>query len=606
MRYPATPNRVLPELGRGRKLTRRAGWASVPWAYVITLPDARPGTPDLASPDRFLWGLARRQWRTLIIGSSLGILWTLTHAALPGVLGATIDAGLVHRDGSALATGTAALFGLAVLQAATGVIRHRYSTANWLQATLRTQQHVGHHVADAGLAVTARTTTGEAIATAASDAGRIGMLLDVTGRFFGAVATAVAVAVVVLRIDVALGLAVVVGLPLLTASLLVVVRPLGHRQSAYREAEGRLTALGADTVAGLRVLRGMGGEDQFLRRYVERSGQVRAAGIRVTGPQAALEGAHVLLPGAFVVGFTWLGARAAVEGRITPGELVALYGYAALFSMLLVTATEGLGKIVRARVAATRVVRVLRQRPGDDAQPQDAAAMPPPDAPVADPASGLTLAPGRLTAVVSARPEDAAAIADRLARLCDDAGVPAATIGGVPVTRLPAGDVRRRILVCEAEPRLFSGTLHEEIDPTGERDGAAVLRALEVADAVDVAEALPGGLDGRVEERGRGFSGGQRQRLALARAVLADPPVLVLVEPTSAVDAHTEARVADRLRAARRGRTTLVATTSPLLLDRADRVVFLAEGRVAAEGTHRELLRTAGGYRDTVIRGEDL
>jgi len=126
-----------------------------------------------------------------------------------------------------------------------------------------------------------------------------------------------------------------------------------------------------------------------------------------------------------------------------------------------------------------------------------------------------------------------------------------------------------------------------------------------VANAEDVIEALPAGLDAQVDERGRSFSGGQRQRLVLARALLSQAETLVLVEPTSAVDAHTEARIARRLREARAGRTTVVVTTSPLVLDQADRVALIEGGRVVAEGTHRELLASSRGYRDTVTRGEE-
>jgi ABC-type multidrug transport system fused ATPase/permease subunit len=118
-------------------------------------------------------------------------------------------------------------------------------------------------------------------------------------------------------------------------------------------------------------------------------------------------------------------------------------------------------------------------------------------------------------------------------------------------------------------------------------------------------EALPDGLATEVEERGRSFSGGQRQRLVLARALVADPEVLVLDEPTSAVDAHTEARIADRLRARRQGRTTVVCTTSPLLLDRADRVALVVDGRVVAEGRHRELIHAEPRYRAVVTREEE-
>ncbi|WP_343954418.1 ABC transporter ATP-binding protein, partial [Nonomuraea longicatena] len=123
--------------------------------------------------------------------------------------------------------------------------------------------------------------------------------------------------------------------------------------------------------------------------------------------------------------------------------------------------------------------------------------------------------------------------------------------------------------------------------------------------ATDIVDALPDGLDAVVAEAGREFSGGQQQRLRLARALLTDPEVLILVEPTSAVDAHSEARIAERLAKARAGRTTLVVTTSPLVLDRTDQVVYVQDGRLHAQGTHRELLDTSPEYTATVTRGED-
>ncbi|MGL5817775.1 MAG: ATP-binding cassette domain-containing protein, partial [Phycicoccus sp.] len=131
------------------------------------------------------------------------------------------------------------------------------------------------------------------------------------------------------------------------------------------------------------------------------------------------------------------------------------------------------------------------------------------------------------------------------------------------------------------------------------------LAAVDVADARDALAAVDGGLGGELEERGRSLSGGQRQRLALTRALLRDPELLVLVEPTSAVDAHTEARIAGRLAAARRGRTTVVVTASPLLLDTADTVLLLDDGRVVDRGTHRELSRRNPAYRSVVVRGEE-
>ena len=326
-------------------------------------------------------------------------------------------------------------------------------------------------------------------------------------------------------------------------------------------------------------------------------------GTRVAGIQATLDAAQVLLPGIFVVLVTWLGARFALDGEITPGELVAFYGYSAFLVMPLRTATEFVDRATRAHIGARKIIRVLagrarhhgRRRTGDRAGR--------PGRPLTDPVSGVTVAPGRLTAVVSARPEESAALADRLGRfgplrtpvLLD--GVPLPTCRWRPSA---AGSSSARP-TRGCSPARCARSSTRRASTTTPRS----CEALSVASGEDVLEALPAGLDSEVEERGRSFSGGQRQRLALARALLTDAETLVLVEPTSAVDAHTEARIAGRLAQARRGRTTVVMTASPLLLDHADEVLFLQDGRVAASGTHHELLTTCRPYRDTVVRGED-
>jgi ABC-type multidrug transport system fused ATPase/permease subunit len=571
---------------------------------VRDLPFDDPGDPDLSGPWHFLLWIGRQQKADLAIGVGWGVLWMVAQALVPVAVGRGVNQGVVAGDGGALLLWSAAILGLAAVQAGAGTFRHRVAVSNWLQASFRCAQLLGHHAARTGEALPRAVPTGEVVATVTNDAMRLGGAYEITARFAGAVAGYAVIAVVLVRISLPLGLLVLIGVPLLTAALGVLVKPLQRRQAAQREESGRLTTLGADTVAGLRVLRGIGGEDTFVGRYRERSELVRRSGVRVAGVQATLDAAQVLLPGVFVVLVTWLGARMAVRGSIDVGELITFYGLSAFLVSPLRTATEMVDKVTRALIGARRIVNVLRVGPAVLDRTAGRHWDAPPTAPLHDPTSGLTVHPGRLTAVVSEHPEESAALADRLGRFVDVPGAPV-TLGGERLDLLPLTSVRRHVVVSESEPRLFTGPLREQLAGPGGADDETVLAAVRTAAATDVLEALPDGLDSHVEERGRSFSGGQRQRLSLTRALLTEAPTLVLVEPTSAVDAHTESRVAAGLREHRSGRTTVVMTASPLLLDQTDHVAFLQGGRVVAEGTHRELLGRSRAYRRAVIRGED-
>ena len=571
---------------------------------MIRLPVADPGNPDTRSPFRFLVWIGRHQVGTLLAGVSFGVLWMVAQALMPFAIGRAVEEGIVAHDNHALAEWTLILLGLGATQAVAGVMRHRFAVSNWLQASFRMAQVVAHHAARAGPAIRSRLSTGEVVATVSNDAMRAGGAFDISARLAGAIVSYIVVAFILLSASVTLGLVVLLGVPALVLLMGTVIKPLQARQAEQRDEVGKLTALGADTAAGLRVLRGIGGEQAFFERYRKRSQEVRQAGVRVALPQSTLDAAQVFIPGLFVVLVTWLGARFALSGKIGPGDLVAFYGYAAFLVLPLRTAAEAVDKITRSVVGAKRMLAVL-DVDRDIAEPERPVAEPPSGVPLVDPRSGLVVEPGQLIGLVSSTPTEAAAIADRLGRFGEDDGV---ALGGVPLADLPTETVRRRIVVSEADPVLFSGTLRSELDPWGRVDGddEQLHAAIAVANAEDVVETLPEGLDANVEERGRSFSGGQRQRLVLARALLSDAEVLVLVEPTSAVDAHTEARIALRLREARAGKTTVVITASPLMLDQADRVVLVEDGRVVAEGTHRELLRTSDAYRWTVTRGENI
>ena len=551
-----------------------------------------PGTPDLRSPARYLWWLATMQRRSIGAGVVWGVLWMGAQAVSPAALGKAVDAGVRDRDRGALITWALVLLGLGLLQAFAGVMRHRCAVSNWMFAVMRTQQLVLRHVARLGGSLPARMTIGEAANVGSTDAQAVGRTLDITARGAGAVVSFVVVAALLLGTSVPLGLVVLLGVPALVLGIGPLLKPLHSKQQAMRGVLAEATTLAADTVSGLRVLRGIGGEAELATRYRAASQRVRAAGVEVARVEATLEALQVLLPGIFVVTVTVLGARLALQGEITPGQLIAFYGYAAFLVTPLRTGTEMADKTTRALVAAGKVINLLRLQPlrTEPLHPRT-------------PAGGdlvhrdLVVREGLLTAVVCAEPGAASLLADALGN--------DAVLGGVPLPELTLDDLRATVLVSDSTPWLFRGRLRDELDPFGRRTDEDVREALRVASALDVLESLGDGVETELEERARELSGGQRQRLVLARALLADPEVLVLDEPTSAVDAHTESRIAVRVKGFREGRTTVVLTTSPLLLEQADEVHLVVDDRVVASGTHADLLGEPA-YRAVVSREEAI
>ena len=451
----------------------------------------------------------------------------------------------------------------------------------------------------------------------------------------GSLVSVIVVGVLMIRMDIGLGLLVLLGLPVVLSLVGALVEPLDRRMSVQREEQGRLTTTTTDVVAGLRVLRGIGGEDAYAARYSEASARVRDAGMRVASTQAllaAIRAGALMILTAVVVG---AGATAALEGRITPGELVTFYGWATFLIQPLDSFADLMQLMTRARVGARRVARVAAVEPLVRDIVVDPAARPDPTGDLVDTTTGVRLRGGVMTALVCSRPGACAALAERLGRPDDDAAV---TLDGTDLRHLPIEAVRSAVIVSGARAEAFAGPLAAEVlgeavplaedrelaplvrlhagaarpdaarapvPLTGDQERAAG-HALRVAAADDVVDSL-GGLQGRLTEKARNLSGGQRQRLALARAVARRCPVLVLIEPTSALDSHTEDLIARRLRDERRGMTTVVVTASPLLLGRCDEVVLLEadEGgglRETARGSHRGL-SALDAYAAVVERG---
>lgn len=560
-----------------------------------------PGEPDCRGGLRYLWWLAMRQPMRSVMGALISSVWMVLLAATPYLMSRAVDEGLAAGDHGALAVWTGALFAVGAFNAWLSIMRHRTMTRVRMDANFRTVKVLVGHAVRLGAALPRRIGAGEVVTIGVGDVQTISQSLTVVGPGVGAVVAYLVIAGLLVSVSVPIAVVVLLGMPLIG----VVVGPLlGRLQGAeteYRERQGVLTARIADLAGGLRVLNGLGGKGLVADAFHRDSQRLRAQGYRVGAVTSWVQALGVGLPTLFLAVVTWLAARLAAQGAITVGELVSVYGYVAVLVGPVAFFIECGYQVSRGVVAARRVVGFLRLEPLADTGTRDVPAEP---AVLHDPESGVRVLPGRLTALAGALPADAVAVVDRLGRYVPSA----ATWGGVPLEEIALPRLRERVLVADHEADLFAGPLRELVGgawgPDG-RDEAAVARAVRAAVAEDVVRGLPDGLDTPVDAQGRNLSGGQRQRVRLARALLADPEVLLAIEPTSALDAHTEARVAERLHTERAGRTTVVTTTSPLVLDRADTVHYLVDGKVAATGTHRDLLVGEPGYRALVARDED-
>ncbi|MEU0005888.1 ABC transporter ATP-binding protein [Streptomyces sp. NPDC006314] len=571
---------------------------------IQDLPYSDPGVPDARSGPRFLWWLWRNQTGGQLKSLGWGLLHFVSVSALPFCVGLAVQA-VVDRSGTGLAL-TGGLMLLCGAGIAVGdTFLHRAAVTNWITAAARVQQLLARKAAQLGSALTRRVAAGEVVAVSTGDVEKIGWFVEAVSRFTAAALTVVVSCVGLLVYQPALGVVVAVGLPVVALAVLPLLPRATRRADVQREKAGRATELASDTVAGLRVLRGIGGEELFLDRYRRASQEVRHAAVRSARMWSLISAIQVLLPGVLLIAVVWHGVHLARQGRITVGELVTVYSAVMILNYPLRHFEEIAMAYSFSRPSAKRAARVLSLERATATDGIRAAEVPGGD--LYDPDTGLLAPAGRLTAVVCGDPDAAGRLAERLGGHSAEPGR-SVLLGGVPLDELPLDSARTAVLVQDKDPVLLSGTLRELLDvPASGAVRAA--DALAAAQCEDVLDALVQGsvdaadpMDARITERGRSLSGGQRQRLALARSLITDPEVLVLDEPTSAVDSHTEARVADGLRRLRSGRTTVVFTSSPLLLDRADRVALVHEGEVVVTGVHRELVDGESRYRAVVTR----
>ena len=568
------------------------------------LPEPLPASAPPRGPTAYLGWLGRHQRVSILIGTTLDTVWLCTLAFAPWAIGNAIDEGVATGDLLRLLLWTGILLVIEVIHSVVEGLRDRAGIVNWMRATYRSVGLISRHASRAGYAMSKRISTGEVSATVTGDAMGIAYLSFMVGAFVAALLSYAIVGTILLSSSVPLGLLVLIGVPVSTALFFIVVRPLRARQGEQRAAMGRMTSLAADTVTGLRVLRGAGGERTFVERYRAASDETMTTGVRLATPLGLIDGIQVLIPGCFVVALTWLGATLVATGDLTPGQLVSFYGYAGFLVMPIQVAADAVSIFTRAQVGARRVLDVLAVDPltNEPDAPAHVGALP---HELTDEPSGVSIRRGSFVALAGDDAVAMSALLDRLARL-DDAAVDAAGVrlDETPLTALPIAEVRGRLVRVDADPYLFDGSLRSSLDPYGREHDDELHAALHTASADDVVDAMPEGLSTRLGERGRRISGGQRQRVGLARALAIDPEWLLLETPTSAVDSHTEAVIASRLRRARAGRSTVVVTTSPPLLAEADEVLVLRKGRVVARGPHRELLERDPQYLSLVRRAE--
>ncbi|WP_066952602.1 ABC transporter ATP-binding protein [Streptomyces lushanensis] len=546
------------------------------------------------------------QRRDVVPASLLAAGHQAGEALVPVLIGLVIDRAVAEGDGGALWLWTGVLavvyvgLSFSFRRGARLSERAAVAAAHELRTAL-----VGRVLHPAGGTETLGLP-GALVNTATEDAKRVGAVNVAVMEAVAALAALGVSAVALVRISVPLGLVVLLGTPLLLWLGHLLSKPLERRSEAEQERAGQASGVAADLVAGLRVLKGIGAEPAAVARYRSASRASLVATLRATRAQSWQKGMTLALTGVFIALVALLGGRLATAGDISLGGLVSAVGLA----LFLIGPLEVVGwvssEFAQGRSSAARIAKVLAAPPAVEPGPGvlpvavrghvrlrgvSYAALRDID---------LDAAPGELLGVVATDPADALALLGCLGRVADpDAGT--VELDGLALTALDPAEIRKAVLVAGHDADLFEGTLTANVSAAAGRSGGIVAAAMAAAGADEVAGALPHGAGTTVTERGRSLSGGQRQRVALARALAADAPVLVLHDPTTAVDTVTEARMADAVGKFRHGRTTILVTTSPALLAVTDRVVLVQGGRVTDTAPHAELVRRHGSYRTAVF-----
>ena len=326
-------------------------------------PDAALPQPPSFGAGALLRWLLRRAAVPVALATLAACTSNIIQAIVPAFLGQALDAGIENGLNARIWGIGALLLVLFVVYAVGDTMLSYFGVQAWMRTAFDVGRLVGRQVSATGADLSRQVSTGEVATIIASDADYLGKLIQHLPALLGAAASFIVVAVLMLRTSVSLGLVVILGMPLVAAIVTLVIRPLQKRQAVQREAQSAVTTITTDTVAGLRILRGIGGEDVFARRYRDASQELRRRGVEVASSQATLMTLQVLLPGLFAAIVVWIAARMAVAGSLTPGGLITFYGYTAYLSWPLWVFINSVQDYTRATVSARRLSRLLQVRP---------------------------------------------------------------------------------------------------------------------------------------------------------------------------------------------------------------------------------------------------
>jgi ATP-binding cassette, subfamily B, bacterial len=561
------------------------------------------------TPWRYL-GTKIAEQRFGVVGAVIsGLSWQASAILAPLLIKHGIDAGISDHDRTQLVLSAAGIVALGVVESVAGAMRHYFAIRNRGRGQAAVRDGIFSHALTLDASYHDRVGAGELMSRASNDAELVARMLDAMGHTIGYLLTIFGVCIVLLVLDPVLALVVLVPLPFIAFGFWRYSSRYAERTRRLQEELAAATTLVEETVAGVRVVKGLGGGPALSARFRRQSDRVVSRALDVANVDAVFLPLLELLPLVAILAVLWFGSRLAVEGKVSIGTLVAFMTYVSMLVWPMRVVGQRVGTVQQAVAAAQRVVEVLRARSSivesPDARPArlrgdvrftDVDFSYDPGRPVL---RGLTLdiPAGTSLALVGATGSGKSTVAGLLARFYDVVAG-RVTIDGVDVRELRLPNLRGAVASVFSETFLFTDSVRANIAyARPEASEVEIERAARLSGADEFVRRLPDGYDTLLGERGYSLSGGQRQRLAIARAILADPAVLILDDATSAVDATKEHEIRAALAEVMHGRTTLVIAHRAATIALADHVAVLEGGRIVDSGTHLELMQRSARYR---------